>query len=151
MIQYIKPNPKENDKNKYVFIRDDICKVSLIKGRDAFIEAAELLALEECRDALEFKQELCLEISNNKQKWTDKEYLEEYLENKANNLDYKLFGFHFDIGVSDPLTSLVLQIIDDNVLNFQRRNNILNRNYKYIGVSSKKIEGSFCVYVTFAG
>ena len=149
MIQYIKPSPKDND--KFVFIRDDICKVSLIKGKDAFLQAAELLAMEECSDELEFRKELCLEISDNKQKWTDKEYLEEYLEDKANNLDYKLFGFHFDIGVSDPLTSIVLQIIDDNVLNFQRRNNILNRNYKYIGVSSKKIEGSFCLYVTFAG
>jgi hypothetical protein len=151
MIQYIKPNPKENDKNKYVLVRDNICKVALLKGKDAFIEAAEKLVLEECSDVLEFKEELCLEIPNNKLRWTDKNYLEEYLEDKATNLDYKLFGFHFDLGVADPLTSIVLQIVDDNVLNFQRRNNILNPMYKYIGVSNKKLEGSFCIYITFAG
>lgn len=102
-------------------------------------------------NSLEYKEDLCMQISGDVDFWTNKLYLDNYLEDKAEYLPYKYFGFHFDLDAVCPLTSAVLQIVDDNFFHFQRRNNILNKDYKYIGVTNKKIGNNFCVYLTFAG
>jgi hypothetical protein len=92
-----------------------------------------------------------MQISNEKDDWVNKDFLESYLEDKSSYLSYKYFGFHFDLGVVDALTSVVLQVVDDNCFNFQRRNNIFNPNYQYIGINNKKIRNNFCLYLSFSG
>jgi hypothetical protein len=47
--------------------------------------------------------------------------------------------------------SVVLQIVDDTNSMFQRRNNLLNKNYKYIGINVGKLnDGIFLYYFLFA-
>jgi hypothetical protein len=120
-----------------------------MRGKEAFLEAAEMMSLREVLPPLEYHEDLCTQISNEKEEWVNKTFLENYLEEKSKYLNYKYFGFHFDLGVVCAMTSVVLQIIDDNSFHFQRRNNLLNANYKYIGITNKKIGNSFCVYLTF--
>ena len=120
-IKYIKVNEKTGKGNEFIFNKDDTCKVNLIKGKSAFIEAAEILAMQDCLTPLEFKEDLIIEIPNDKKLFIDKTYIEEYLNKKLDSLEYKLLGFHFDLGVSDPLTCVVLQIVDDNVLKCQTK------------------------------
>jgi len=109
------------------------------------------MSLEDGLNELEYKEDLCMNISDDIDDWTNKLYLEKYLEEKSQYLDYEYFAFHFDLDVICPLTSVILQVVDDNNFNFQRRNNILNPIYKYIGIVNKKIGNRFCVYLTFAG
>lgn len=146
----------DNSNNEYCsnyfsyYVKQDICKIGLIKGQRAFVETAELLAIQDSIDLLIFKKDLCIEIPDNKSEWINKTYLETYLQEKAKNLNYSKFGFHFDLNCVCPETSVILQVVDDNTFNLQRRNNILNPEYKYIGISSKKINNNYCVYLTFA-
>lgn len=149
-IQYIKENDRKNSKGDYVLLKEDICKVGLIRGKEAFIESAEMMSVQPSLSNLEYREDMCMQISNEREDWVDKDFIESYLEEKSSYLNYKYFGFHFDLGVVDPMTSVVLQIVDDNLFSFQRRNNILNPNYKFIGISNKKIDNHFCVYLTFA-
>lgn len=148
-IQSLQNSSKRVNKGNYIFQKNEICKIAIVKGKDAFLEAAEMMSLRECLPPLEYHEDLCMQISNDKDEWVNKTFLEKYLEEKSVYLNYKYFGFHFDLGVVDALTSVALQIIDDNSFHLQRRNNILNPNYKYIGITNKKIGNSFCVYLTF--
>ena len=154
MTEHIKDNEKKHKRSNFIFEKEDICKIGLIKGIDAFKEAAEMLVMRQNNEPLhplEYKEELSMQISNDKEEWTDRSYLESYLDEKAVYLKHKYFGFHFDLGVVCPESTVALQIVDDNSFNFQRRNNLMNPLYKYIGISNKKIGNSFCLYLTFAG
>jgi len=55
-----------------------------------------------------------------------------------------------DLGVSDPETCLLLQIVDDSPFKGKRRDNILNPTMKSVGISFMKQKTKFCSYVTFA-
>lgn len=85
--------------------------------------------------------------------WAKKEVITVLITNLKNDNTgkYTGYGFHFDLGMSDPVLSLVLQIVDDNNFKGQRRYNILSGTYKYIGISYKKSgKTKFCSYLTFA-
>lgn len=131
-------------------MKDKICRVGLLRGKDAFIEIAEELAMMEVLEPLEYREEINLQISNEIDDWVSQDFLESYLLDKFNNLTYSEYSFHFDLGVIDPLTSVVLQVVDDNYFNFLRRKNILNPKFKYLGITNKKINNNFCVYLTFS-
>lgn len=70
---------------------------------------------------------------------------------KKSKKDYTLFGFHFDYGMIDPILSSVLQLVDDNNCENRRRYNILNPEYRAVGISCKVIGKKFCSYFFFAG
>ena len=133
---------------KNVFAKDNTYKVGLIEGKSSFIKAAEILALKESILPLEVHEDLMISIPDGKVSIYDKPFIEKYITKKFESLNFKLFGFHFDLGI-DELSSVILQIVDDNVNKQQRRNNILNPNYKYIGISSKKLGSVNCIYIAF--
>lgn len=150
-LPFISENTADNKKKgKFLLVKDEICRVGLLNGKPAFIEIAEELAMQESIEPLALKDEICLEISSEIENWVSQSFLESYLQEKFSFIETSEYGFHFDLGVVDPLTSVVLQLVDDNYFNFQRRANILNPNYKYIGVSNRKIGNNFCVYLTFS-
>jgi hypothetical protein len=148
-INYIKYEPQSSQMGDYVFVKDDKNKVNLMTGKNAFIQAAQTLALKDPMAPLEIRNDLIIKIPNDKEKMFNKTYIQDILAKKFNNSNYKLFGFHFDLGI-DALSSVVLQIVDDNANKSQRRNNILNPDYKYIGISSKKIGSVYCIYIAFS-
>lgn len=151
-IEFIEDNLiYSTNKGKFIFYKEGICQIGLIKGKEAFIDIANKLCMRKPIEKLEYKEDLCMNVSNDMADWVNKHYLEVYLEEKSSYLSYEHFGFHFDLGCVDALTSVVLQVVDDNLFNCQRRNNILNEKYRYIGISYKKINNYFCLYLSFAG
>lgn len=150
-VPFIYENYKKHKKVNYFIRKEEICKVGLIRGVEAFKEAAERMTLGDRLPPLVYKEDLCMQIPSEIEDCTNKLYLDNYLEDKAEYLNYEYFGFHFDLDVACALTSVVLQIVDDNLFHFQRRDNILNPLYKYIGVTNKKIKNSVCLYISFAG
>lgn len=150
-LPFIIENTLDNrKKGNFILLKEEICRVGLLKGKPAFIEIAEELAMQDTLEPLELKEEMCLQIPNEIEDWVNQSFLESYLQEKFNFMESSEYGFHFDLGVVDPLTSVILQLVDDNYFNFQRRANILNPSYKYIGVSNRKIGNNFCVYLTFS-
>lgn len=136
----------------FYFIKENECKVELKQGKQAFIDSSEeLIKLDSTLCPLRLNQKLSIEIPDDRELWCNKDYLEREIQKKFDSLDFEYIGFHFDFGIVNPLISVILQVVDDNNLNFQRRNNILNENFKYLGISIRKINNSACTYFTFAG
>lgn len=138
--------------SSFYFMKENECKVELKQGKQAFIDTSEeLIKLDSTLCQLRLNQKLSIEIPDDRELWCDRDYLEREIQKKFDSLDFEYIGFHFDFGIVNPLISVILQVVDDNNLNFQRRNNILNENFKYLGISIRKINNSACTYFTFAG
>jgi hypothetical protein len=103
-----------------------------------------------------------LELSNNSSNNTDntdmnnqdKETLSKTMSSNKKSKkssEYSIFGFHFDFGMHDPVISSVLQLVDDNNCENRRRYNIMNSEYKAVGITNKVQGKKFVSYFFFAG
>ena len=71
--------------------------------------------------------------------------------NKKMKDQFYIRGFHYDININNPEYSTLMQIIDDYNSNGQRRCQILDKDIKYVGISSGRIKDNlYCIYVVFA-
>ena len=136
---------------KYLFIKKGICKIGLINGKKSFLEQAQRMSIQESLSPLEYDEEITIHVPDQQEIWVDRDFMQMFVEEKISFLNYEHFGFHLDLGTVDPLTSVILQIVDENLFNNQRRNNIFNPNYKKIAISNLKLDNKFCVYISFAG
>ena len=121
-------------------------KVALNKGEPAFDEAIEILKKTKPMNKLIYNPDFVVELPKSEIEITSKEYLGNKVKDKINNgIDIK--SFWKDI-VKDEETCFILTIVDDSLKNAgNKRNDILNRNNKYIGISSVKIGKSFACYI----
>ena len=161
-MKYIKPNPEYNKKTAntllpYMFDKEGIPKVALLRGEEAFTEFIAYLNTAIPMDPLQIRQEIAIRPLSKSDLQTKKEIIAELFINKKKELIekyqyiYKNLDFHYDYGTNNYEVSSLLQLVDDNNSNKQRRNKILNRDYKYVGISYAKIKANrFCVYVTFS-
>lgn len=136
-----------------MFEKEGHTKTTLNEGEPAFLAAIERLRNAQSMAPLEFHQDLAIQVPETSTDWTKKDVLAALITEKKQQCmnRYSQYAFHFDMGMSDPVLSLVLQVVDDNNFLGQRRNNILNPNYKYIGISHQKSgKTKFCTYLTFA-
>jgi hypothetical protein len=63
----------------------------------------------------------------------------------------KKFGFTFDLGAPNPEVIVVLQLVDDNKNNGNRRNVLMDNGYLHLGVSIKKGKSKhYAIYLTFS-
>ena len=65
--------------------------------------------------------------------------------------EYKKFEYHFDLNHSDPEMALLFMLVDDNKMNFKRRNNICSTTFKRIAVSYKVVTKNFYSFYNFCG
>lgn len=140
--------------NKSFFIVDANTKINLLAGKEAFKSCAELLSRQAPLCALELRQELKFNFPSQKPEiCSSKEYITKTfmdLNNQAKGR-YKIVGFHYDISVNDAILSTIIQVVDDNNSNGQRRRHILNERVKYVGINIGKVqEGIYCIYLVFA-
>ena len=146
-----------NFEGQLVLGREDTNKIGLKEGISKFNECKRYLIQTDSCKPLEIDDDLCIEIPDDTQLWLDHEYIRQQIVDKQNEIlnetkkNYSLFGFHFDYGLTDPTLSSVLQIVDDNNCENRRRFNILNPEYKAIGVTYKQIGKKFISYFFFAG
>jgi hypothetical protein len=103
-------------------------------------------------DVLEFREDLVIPLPENPKEWKDNKKIAELFGNKKKEVadKYRDCNFILDLEISNPEISLILQIIDDNPFQGKRRENLLNPNNKYIGISCAKVKTKFCCYIVTA-
>lgn len=146
---------KTNQKAKIHFYNNDnYPKINLAKGEQAFKECIKILRNLKQTKPLELVNELAIQPPDKPEHINSKEIMVESFKNKRQEVgdNYKHLGFHYDNGALNAEISAILQIVDDNNSNTQRRSNILNPKYKYVGVSAAKVKvNRYYIYLTFAG
>jgi hypothetical protein len=138
-------------------------KIGLKDGISKFNESKRfLLHIDPCEE-LRYDHELEIDISDNAELWLNNEYIKNKIIDKQSELlkdslteskkkeSYTIFGFHFDFGMEDPTISSVLQIVDDNNCENRRRLNIMNSEYRAVGITNKTSGNKFVSYFFFAG
>lgn len=127
-------------------------KIALNKGKVAFQDCISYLETLQPINALKLSKQITIEIneSEDKEKLLEKKFMNDAINSIKIANELKHLNFHYDYGSSNPEISCVIQVVDDNVSNFYRRNNILNPNYNYVGITITGIKKKkFLVYCTF--
>ena len=116
-------------------------KLELNEGVAAFNNAINYLENIKPMDKLQFNELLTIQIPKNEYDIKD----ENYMKNKVDNIIYNGFiikSFWREI-IKEPEICFLIMIIDEI-----KRNDILNPNMKYIGVTSHEINGNFVCFIT---
>ena len=121
-------------------------KVALNNGESAFDEAIETLKNTEPMNKLKFNPDFVVDLPTNELDVKSKEYLMDQVKEKIDSgMDIK--SFWKDI-VSDPESCFILTVVDDSGLDDgNKRIDILNKDNKYIGISTVRIGRSFACYI----
>ena len=146
-IQNIIEN-QDDDETKPKIIYKKKVKVALSRGEPAFREAAEILRNMESLPPLEFKNDICVPLPNNEDEIKDLSYLKGQIKilRETANIDV-----YFKDLIKLPEVSALLMIVDDGEKNpGRKRNAVLNKDFKYIGINSKFIGKTFIAYFTFS-
>ena len=147
-IKYIIEIPDKDDETKTKLIFKKKVKVALNRGEVAFHEAAEILRNMEPLPPLEFNGNICIPLPQNEEELKDPNYLKDQVKalKENNNID-----LYFKDLVKLPDVSALLMVVDDNAKNTGRkRNAILNKDFKYIGINSHFVGKTFLAYFAFS-
>ncbi len=121
-------------------------KVAINTGESAFDSVVEILKNTEPMGKLIYNPDLTVDVPNNESDIKSRDYLPQQIQIKIDQgIDIK--SFWKDI-IKDPETCFILTVVDDSGNNAgNKRNDILDKNNKYIGISSVKIGRSFACYI----
>ena len=155
-IEMYKSKIIEKD-NKILFDCGNNVYSLLNKGKKAFDDCIKFLSVQIALEPLELNNDLKIDINIEKEEKKDYYYSFEFIEKILNKKyeqiknEYNILGFHYDICSNNTEISSILQLVDDDIENhLTRRNNILNRNVKYVGISYVNIkENIICYYLLF--
>ena len=139
-------NKNDASKNKIIYKKK--VKVALTRGKSAFLEAAEDLRNTEPLPPLEFVPEICIPLPEDELDMKDNNFL------KKKVIELRKEGIHIDVFYKDlvkiPEVSALLMIVDDSGKNAgKKRMTLLDKNIKYIGVSSRFVGKTFIAYLSF--
>jgi len=142
---YEETNEKTGMKDvKQVIIFKKKVKVKLFKGEDEFIEAAKLLTKMSPMEPLQFNEDIIMPIPDSFEVMNDIDFI----KNKIIKSNINIF---FKSNIKNPEIAVLLMIVDDNESSEKKkRNAILNKEFKYIGIDSKFINNKFVSYFTFS-
>ena len=159
LIKKIRRNPPEfanlieqsikyitNENNRLIFSYK--LKVALTKGESVFKQVAEELRKMPPMPPLEFKDDIVIEVPSEEDDLKDiKVFMNKVLEKKKNcSLDA-----YFKDAIKDPEIAILIIIVDDTEKNSgKKRAAVLNKDFKYIGISSIYEGNTFCAYYTFS-
>ena len=146
-------------KNEYYIKIDEKNKIKLYKGKKSFDQCKNYLKNLNSLPIFILKNEMTFPFPE-KNNITIEECTNEFYLNKTlkiineeleKNFKITIINFHYDIMNNNTELSVILQIVDDTNSMFHRRNNIFNKEAKYIGINVGKIsETLFCYYLLFA-
>ena len=112
-------------------------KVRLFKGEDGFFETAQYLQKLSPMEPLKFKEEIVIPIDNK--------------DSMINIIKKYNINAFFKGNIKNPEIAVLLMIVDDNESSEKRkRNTLLNKEYKYIGIDSKFFDKNFYVHFSFS-
>ena len=147
-IQNITEEQDRNDESKTRIIYKKKVKVALNRGEIAFKDAEEELRNMEPLPPLELKNEICVPLPEEESEIKDSSYLREQVKilREKTNIDV----FFKDL-IKIPEVSALLMIVDDSEKNpGKKRQAVLNKDFKYIGISSKFVGKTFIAYFAFS-
>ena len=147
-IKNITSETDKNDETKAKLIYKHKVKVALNRGEDAFKEAVEILRNMEPLPPLEFNGEICIPLPQTEEEIKDPTYFKEQVKilKETTNIDI----FFKDL-IKIPEVSSLLMVVDDSIKNAGRkREALLNKDYKYIGINSHFIGKTFVAYFSFS-
>ena len=145
LIQGSESNIQRDKKNRLIYKTK--LKVALDKGIKAFEEAKLILSNTKPMPKLNFDYDMKLKLPKNEINIKSNNYLKNQILIKGDKgINIKAYWKEI---IYDPETCFVLMIVDDNgkKAGFKRRN-LLNPEYKYIGISSININNNFICYIT---
>ncbi len=123
----------------------------LQKGENAFTDCIEYLEACKPMEPLELNDNIIIKVPKDN-KLHDKSIMDEKKNELVATNSFNFIALHYDNGYINAEISALLQIVDDNNSLAQRRKNIFNKDYKYLGVSVNKIKpGRYISYFSFAG
>ena len=145
LIQGSESNIQRDKKNRLIYKTK--LKVALDKGIKSFEEAKLILSNTKPMPKLNFDYDMKLKLPKNEINIKSNNYLKNQVLIKGDK-GISIKAYWKEI-IYDPETCFVLMIVDDNgkKAGFKRRN-LLNPEYKYIGISSKNINNNFICYIT---
>jgi len=124
-------------------------KTVLNKGITSFNGAIEILNNTSPLGSLELTDEIKIDVPDDPEIQT-KSYSSLQSQLKAKYPGKKL-GFTLDLGAPNPEVIVVLQLVDDNKNNGNRRNVLMDNGYLHLGVSIKKGKSKhYAIYLTFS-
>lgn len=150
-MKYIKQDYIGGEKI-YYYKREREDKIMLLTGKEAFEKCIEVLKATEPLEPIEMKQELVIPVLEDPNLWTDQDYLKRKCSEKEefNSGSDSKNSFHFDIGSANAEISLIMQLVDDTSFRGWRRNNLLSKEFKYIGIDNLNFDNTSCSYFYFA-
>ena len=147
-IKYIVEEEDKNDPSNIRLIFKKKVKVALNKGVPAFREAAEYLRNLTPLPPLEFTQDKCIPLPDNEEELKDPTFLREKVRQIREKTEVDVF---FKDLIKIPEVSGLLMIVDDTNKNAgKKRMALLNKDLKYVGVTSKFIGKTFIAYFAFS-
>ena len=147
-IQNIVEEQDKDDETKTRIIYKRKVKVALNRGELAFKEAADELRSMNSMPPLELKNDICIPLPEDEDEIKDSSYLREQVRILRENTNIDVF---FKDLIKVPEVSALLMIVDDSGKNpGKKRQAVLNKDFKYIGISSKFIGKTFIAYFAFA-
>ena len=124
-------------------------KVALNSGEKAFDLAIEVLKETEPMGKLIYNPNLTIDLPTTENDIKSKGYLPTQIKKKIEE-GIEIKSFWKDV-VKDPDTCFILTIVDDSGRHAgNKRSDILDKNNKYIGISSVKIGKSFACYIVLS-
>lgn len=147
-IKYIVEEEDKNDPSNIRLIFKKKVKVALNKGEPAFKEAAEYLRNLNPLPPLEFTQDKCIPLPDNEDELKDPTFLREQVRQIRDRTEVDVF---FKDLIKIPEVSGLLMIVDDTNKNAgKKRMALLNKDLKYVGVTSKFVGKTFIAYFAFS-
>ena len=138
---------KNNPSNVRLIFKKKV-KVALNKGEPAFREAIEYLRSISPLPPLEFNQEKCIPLPESEEELKDQNFLREQVRKLREETQIDVF---FKDLIKVPEVSGLLMIVDDTNKNAgKKRMALLNKDLKYVGVTSKFIGKTFIAYFAFS-
>lgn len=147
-IKNIIEDEDEGNPNKPKIIYKKKVKVALTKGEPAFRDAANYLRTLDHLEPLEFNKDICIPLPDTEEEMKDPTFLREQVRKIRENTQIDVF---FKDLIKIPEVSSLLMIVDDTSKNAsKKRLALLNKDLKYIGVTSKFIGKTFIAYFAFS-
>lgn len=123
-------------------------KIYLAKGKEVFESVAKELREMDAMEPLIFKDDIVIKVPEDEEQIKDIKTFQNKVIEKRKQIQ---LDDYFKDAIKDPEVAFFMIIIDDTNKNSGRkRKAVLNKEFKYIGISSVKKGNSFCAYYTFA-
>ena len=147
-IQNIIEEEDKDDPSNIRIIYKKKVKVALNRGEPAFREAIDILRSLNPLPPLEFSNEKCVPLPQNEEELKNPLFLREQVKKIREKKQIDVF---FKDLIKIPEVSGLLMIVDDTNKNAgKKRMALLNKDIKYVGVTSKFIGKTFIAYFTFS-